>query len=54
MMKACRTISKAGLKKGDWVFRTYRSGKNKGKAYHIGYVYDDGLYVVEAYGRVRV
>ncbi len=51
MMKACRTISKAGLKKGDWVFRTYRSGKNKGKAYHIGYVYDDGLYVVEAYGR---
>lgn len=45
MMGKCTAISKAKLEPGDFVFRV----KN-GKAYHIGYVVDDG-YVIEAYGR---
>lgn len=51
MKGKCRLIDKSDLKRGDWVFRTYKSGENKGKAYHIGYVVDDKLYVVEAMGR---
>ena len=47
----CTILSKAELKKGDWVFRTYTSGKKKGQAYHIGYVIDDDLNVIEAQGR---
>lgn len=51
MKGKCKAISKAQLKKGDWVFRVYKSGSNKGRAYHIGYVVDDALRVVEAKGR---
>lgn len=52
MMKTlCTSVTKANLKKGDWVFRTYTSGDNKGNAYHIGYVVDDALNVVESKGR---
>lgn len=43
----CASISKKELKKGDWVFKTYSNGK----AYHIGYVVDDSLNVIEAQGR---
>lgn len=51
-MKAkCISISKSLLKKGDWVFRVYTSGSNKGRAYHIGYVVDDDLNVIHAKGR---
>lgn len=42
----CAKISKAELRKGDFVFRV--SG---GNAYHIGYVVDDALNVIEAKGR---
>ncbi len=51
MMAKCVLISKSELAKGDWVFRTYTSGSNKGKAYHIGYIVDDDLNVIEAKGR---
>ncbi len=47
----CKLISRAELKKGDWVFRTYKTGSNKGRAYHIGFVVDDNLNVIEAKGR---
>ena len=47
----CTILSKSELKKGDWVFKTYKSGKDKGKAYHIGYIVDDALNVIEAQGR---
>ena len=50
LMAKCTPISKSKLQKGDFVFRKYTYGSNKGKAYHIGYVVDD-LYVIEAYGR---
>ena len=40
MMKACRTISIAGLKK-ETAFRAHRSGK-KLESIPYGYVYDDG------------
>ncbi len=46
----CTILSKAELKKGDWVFKTYKTGTKKGKAYHIGYVVDDALNVIEARG----
>lgn len=57
-MKAkCKKIDKADMKKGDWVFRTYVAGSKKGRAYHVGYVVDDALNVVEdkgkAYGVVK-
>lgn len=42
----CTSISKSELQKGDWVFRV-----SSGKAYHIGYVVDDKLNVIEAKGR---
>lgn len=51
MMGKCERITAKQLKRGDWVFRTYKSGANKGKAYHIGYVVDDKLNVVHAKGR---
>lgn len=51
MKGKCRVLTKAQLKKGDWVFRTYKSGSKKGAAYHIGYVVDDALNVIEAKGR---
>lgn len=47
----CTKISKNELRKGDWVFRKYVSGENKGKVYHIGYVVDDNLNVIESKGR---
>lgn len=57
-MKAkCKKIDKADMKKGDWVFRTYVAGSKKGRAYHVGYVVDDALNIVEdkgkAYGVVK-
>lgn len=51
MKGKCTLIQKSHLKKGDWVFRTYKTGANKGRAYHIGYVVDDKLNVIEARGR---
>lgn len=43
----CSMISKGNLKKGDWVFKVYPTGR----AYHIGYIVDDDFNVVEAQGR---
>lgn len=47
----CTLISKGELKKGCFVFKTYRTGASKGNAYHIGYIVDDKLNVIEAQGR---
>ena len=46
MLGECEKISRSELKPGDFVFRTYSSGK----AYHIGYVVDNGN-VIESKGR---
>lgn len=43
---ACEKITKANLKKGDWVFRGTVLRKT-----HIGYVVDDALNVIESKGR---
>ena len=43
----CKKLIKSQLKKGDFVFKTYPSGK----AYHVGYIVNDNLDVVEAQGR---
>ena len=51
MKGKCTSLSRGQLKKGDWVFRVYKSGNNKGKAYHIGYIVDDALHVIESRGR---
>lgn len=51
MMGECKAISRKELKTGDWVFRVYKNGAKKGRAYHIGYVVSDALDVVEAKGR---
>lgn len=51
MMGKCATLKRGDVQRGDWVFRTYTSGSSKGKAYHIGYIVDDALNVVEAKGR---
>lgn len=51
MMSKCKRVNETDLKRGDWVFRIYTGGSNKGKAYHIGYVVDDDLNVIEAMGR---
>ena len=51
MKGKCKALTKAQLKRGDWVFRVYKSGSKKGTAYHIGYVVDDKLNVIEAKGR---
>ncbi len=53
MMGKCQELSKADLRKGDWVFRVYTSGSSKGKAYHIGYIVDDNLNVIEDYGKTK-
>lgn len=45
--KYCEQITKAQLKKGDWVFKR----NSVGKCTHIGYVVDDKLNVIEAKGR---
>ena len=47
----CAALTRSELKKGDWVFRVYQTGKDKGKAYHIGYIVDESLNVIEAKGR---
>ena len=54
----CKKINKSELKKGCFVFRTYKTeasakknGRKKGDAYHIGYVVDDNLNVIHAKGR---
>ena len=47
----CKEIKKTELKRGDWVFRIYKTGSKKGRAYHIGYIVDAQLNVVEARGR---
>jgi len=46
MMGKCEQISKADLRRGDWVFKV-----TGGKATHIGYIVDDKLNVIEAKGR---
>ena len=51
LMRLCTEVKKADLHKGDWVFRVYTVGAKKGRAYHIGYVVDDELNVIEAQGR---
>lgn len=51
MKGKCTKIDKSLLCKGDWVFRVYKSGSDKGRAYHIGYVVDNNLNVVESRGR---
>ena len=50
----CSKIAKSELKKGDFVFRTYKTTTKehkKGQAYHIGYVVDNDLNVIHAKGR---
>lgn len=51
MMKKCLRIVSSELKKGDWVFRTYKSGIKTGEAYHVGYIVSDTLDVIESKGR---
>lgn len=51
LMGKCSSIQKSQLKRGDWVFRVYTSGSNKGRAYHVGYVVDNDLNVIESKGR---
>ena len=51
MLRQCNAITRAEVTRGDWVFRVYQSGANKGKAYHIGFVVDDTQTVIEAKGR---
>lgn len=45
--KYCKQITKAQLKRGDWVFKR----NSVGKCTHIGYVVDNNLNVIEAKGR---
>lgn len=47
MKTQCNRLRRNELRKGDWVFRCYSNGK----AYHIGYIIDDTLNVIEAKGR---
>lgn len=47
----CGQISQSQLLPGDFVFRVYTSGANKGKAYHVGVVVDEEKNVIEAKGR---
>lgn len=46
MYAKCEKITRAQLRKGDWVFR-----HNGVKIHHIGYVVDDSLNIIEARGR---
>ena len=45
--KLCKQITKAQLKRGDWVFKR----NSVGKVTHVGYVVDDKLNVIESQGR---
>ena len=45
--KYCKQITKAQLKRGDWVFKR----NSVGKVTHIGYVVDEKLNVIESQGR---
>lgn len=47
----CGQVSQAQLLPGDFVFRVYTSGPNKGKTYHVGVVVDAEKNVIEAKGR---
>ncbi len=47
LMKACRMISFEELAPGDFVFKT----DDAGHAYHIGYIVNSALGVIEAKGR---
>ena len=47
MKDNCKKLTKSQIKRGDWVFKCYTNGK----AYHIGYVVDDSLHVIESRGR---
>jgi hypothetical protein len=47
LMRKCTRISQGELRRGDFVFKV----DAKGKAYHIGYIVDDALNVIEAQGR---
>ena len=49
LMGMCTLIQKNHVKKGDFVFKRYTTGTKR--AYHIGYVVDDDLNVIEAQGR---
>ncbi|MDR2513731.1 MAG: peptidoglycan-binding protein [Christensenellaceae bacterium] len=56
LLRNCEKLAKADVRRGDWVFKTYTKdsddGKQKkGEAYHIGYVVDGELNVIEAKGR---
>ncbi len=51
MMKKCVRLLQSELKKGDWVFRIHKSGIKIGVAYHIGYIVNDSLDVIESKGR---
>lgn len=46
MRSNCTTLARSQLKRGDWVFR-----KNASGIYHIGYIVDDNLNVIESMGR---
>ncbi|MEA4969903.1 MAG: peptidoglycan-binding protein [Candidatus Pelethousia sp.] len=47
LMRKCARISQGELRRGDFVFKV----DAKGKAYHVGYIVDDALNVIEAQGR---
>lgn len=47
LLRRCARISQSDLRRGDFVFKV----DAKGKAYHVGYVVDDALNVIEAQGR---
>lgn len=51
MMSKCSKLNRQQLRRGDWVFKVYTAGDDVGRAYHIGYVVDDELNVIEAKGR---
>ena len=47
----CSQISQSQLLPGDFAFRVYTSGANKGRVYHVGVVVDAEKNVIEAKGR---
>ncbi len=47
LLSLCTRISQDELRRGDFVFKV----DAKGKAYHVGYIVDDALNVIEAKGR---
>lgn len=49
LMGMCTLIEKNHVKKGDFVFKRYTTGTKR--AYHVGYVVDNDLNVIEARGR---